>query len=125
MFRAPKYLSPVLSAFAVMAFMGCSSLKNPASTTIAVTNAAVESAVSAGGSQFAPVEMNAARTKLAQARKSFEAAEYQAAIETADQARADAKLAQGKANSAKARAAADAVEDDIQVLREEIKRNKP
>jgi hypothetical protein len=41
----------------------------------------------------------------------------------ADQSRADAKLAQGKANSAKARAAADALEDDIQILREEINRN--
>ena len=118
-------LSPALCGLAVVLTVGCSSLKNPATTDIAVTNAAVESAVVAGGSQYAPIEMNAARTKLAQARQAFDAMDYERAMVLADQSRADAKLAQGKANSAKARVAADALENDIQILRNEIKRNKP
>jgi hypothetical protein len=118
-------LPTVLCGLAVVLTVGCSSLKNPATTDIAVTNAAVESAVAAGGSQFAPVEMNAARTKLAQARQAFDASDYERAMGLSDQSRADAKLAQGKANSAKARAAADALEDGIQILRNEIKRDKP
>jgi hypothetical protein len=118
-------LPTVLCGLAVVLTVGCSSLKNPATTDIAVTNAAVESAVAAGGSQFAPVEMNAARTKLAQARQALDASDYERAMGMSDQSRADAKLAQGKANSAKARAAADALEDGIQILRNEIKRDKP
>ena len=121
----PKILHPIVIGIVVAMAVGCSSLKSPATTDIAVTNAAVESAVVAGGSQFAPVEMNAARLKLIQARQAFEAGNYQLAINLSDQSRADAKLAQGKANSAKARAAADALEDDLQTLRSEINRNKP
>jgi hypothetical protein len=97
----------------------------PATTDVAVTNAAVEGAVSAGGSEYAPVEMNAARNKLALARKAMESKDYALAISLSDESRADAKLAQAKANSAKARAAADALEQDIQILRNEIKRNNP
>jgi hypothetical protein len=44
------------------------------------------------------------------------------AVDLAGQAQADAKLAQGKADSAKAQAAADALQDDIRVLREELNR---
>jgi hypothetical protein len=38
------------------------------------------------------------------------------------QAQADAKLAQSKANSAKATAAADALNEDLRVLRQEVDR---
>lgn len=124
--RTPsKLLNFLVFGLALALTVGCSSLKNPATTDIAVTNAAVESAVGAGGSQYAPVEMNAARTKLAQARQAFDAKDYALAISLADQSRADAKLAQGKANSSKARAAADTLAEDIQILRNEIQRNKP
>ena len=119
-----KSMPPLLCGLVVVFTLGCSSLKTPATSDVAVTNAAVESAVMAGGSQFAPVEMNAARTKLALARAALDKKDYPLAISLADQSRADAKLAQGKANSAKARAAANALEDDIQILRDEIQRNQ-
>lgn len=115
----------VLMGLSLIAAAGCSSLETPATTNVAVTNAAVESAVAAGGSQFAPVEMNAARSKLALAREAFARKDYSLAINLADQARADAKLAQAKAQASKARAAANLLEDDIQILRNEIKRNTP
>jgi hypothetical protein len=119
-----KILLPVVCGLCVVLTVGCSSLKTPATSDVAVTNAAVESAVSAGGTQFAPIEMNAARSKLTLAREALARKDYKLAISLADQSKADAKLAQGKANSAKARAAADALEDDIQILRDEINRNK-
>ena len=120
-----KSMPPLLCGLGVVFAVGCSSLKTPATSDVAVTNAAVESAVVAGGSQFAPVEMNGARTKLALAREALAKKDYKLAISLADQSRADAKLAQGKANSAKARAAADALEEDIQILRDEINRKQP
>jgi hypothetical protein len=50
------------------------------------------------------------------------AKDYELAMDLTAQAQADAKLAQSKANSAKAQAAADALQDDIRVLREELER---
>ncbi|MBC3911321.1 DUF4398 domain-containing protein [Undibacterium sp. NL8W] len=102
--------------------LGCSSMKTPATAEVAVSKAAVDNAAVAGGTEFAPVEMNAAREKMAQANKAMQAKDYKLASELATQAQADAKLAQAKANSAKAEKAANALQDDIRVLREELER---
>lgn len=123
MTRDTKPWLAVLCSAALALTVGCSSLKTPATADVAVSNAAVESAASAGGAQFAPLEMNAAREKLALANQAMAAKNYQLAVDLASQAQADAKLAQGKANSAKAQATADALQDDIRVLREELNRN--
>ena len=120
-----KNSQPWLAALcgtAVVLALGCSSLKTPATADVAVSKAAVENAAGAGGAQFAPAEMTAAREKLALANKAMAAKDYKRAVDLANQAQADAKLAQGKANSAKAQAAADALQDDIRVLREELDR---
>ncbi len=120
-----KNLVPVMGGLAVALLAACSNLKTPATSDVAVSSAAVDGAVSAGGSEFAPVELNAARSKLALARQALSVKDYEQAIRFADASRADAKLAQAKANSAKAQAAANALDEDIQALRNEIKRNKP
>jgi carbamoylphosphate synthase large subunit len=113
----------IVATVALILSVGCSSMKTPATADVAVSKAAVQNAVDAGGGQFAPVEMNAAREKMALANKAMASKDYKLAAELANQAQVDAKLAQGKANSAKAQAAADALQDDIRVLREELDRN--
>ena len=112
-----------LSVAAAAITVGCSSLKTPATADVAVSKAAVDNAAGAGASELAPVEMNSAREKLARANKAMAAKDYPQARDLAAQAQADAKLAQGKANSAKAQTAADAVQDDIRVLRDELDRS--
>jgi hypothetical protein len=112
----------LLSAAALELAVGCSRLKTPATADVAVSNAAVANAAGAGGAQYAPLEMTAAREKLALANKAMLAKDYKLAIELASQAQADAKLAQSKASSVKAQAAADVLQDDIRVLREELDR---
>lgn len=113
----------VLSVAALVLTVGCSSLKTPATADVAVSNAAVANAAGADGAQYAPLEMTAAREKLALANQAMLAKDYKRAIELANQAQADAKLAQSKASSVKAQAAADVLQDDIRVLREELDRN--
>jgi hypothetical protein len=117
-----RSLTALLGVAAVLA-VGCSSLKTPATADVAVSTAAVENAAGAGGVEYAPAEMLAARDKMALANKAMAAKDYKLARDLAAQAQADAKLAQGKANSAKAQAAADALQDNIRVLREELDRN--
>jgi hypothetical protein len=113
----------ILCGAATILTLGCTSLKTPATADVAVSKAAVDNAAGAGGAQFAPVEMTAAREKLALANKAMVVKDYKLARDMASQAQVDAKLAQGKADSAKAQAAADALQDDIRVLREELERN--
>jgi arginase family enzyme len=103
--------------------LGCSSLKTPATADVAVSKAAVDNAADADGTQFAPAEMASARSNLNLANQAMAAKNYKLATELANKASADAKLAQGKANSAKAQAAADALQDSIRVLNQELLRN--
>jgi hypothetical protein len=123
MTRNTKQWFTVLGGAAMVLMVGCSSMKTPATADVAVSKAAVDNAAGAGGAQFAPAEMNSAREKLALANKAMVAKDYKLARDLSNQAQADAKLAQGKANSAKAQAAANAVQDNIRVLREELDRN--
>jgi hypothetical protein len=107
---------------ALLLAAGCTSLKTPATADVAVSKAAVADAASAGGADFAPVEMKSAREKIALANQALAAKDYKRASDLANEAQADAKLAQGKANSAKAQQAAQALQDDVRFLREELDR---
>jgi hypothetical protein len=121
-----KYMTrwPAILCGAVVALAtGCANTKAPATTEVALSKAALENAAGAGGAEFAPLEMNAAREKIALANKAMAAKDYPLANTLATQAQADAKLAQGKANSAKAQAASDALQEDLRVLREELDRS--
>lgn len=122
MTKNSKQMGVVLCVAAVVLIAGCSSLKTPATASVAVSKAAVENAAGAGATELAPVEMNSAREKMALANKAMVAKDYKLARDLANQAQADAKLAQSKANSAKAQTAADTLQDDIRVLREELDR---
>jgi hypothetical protein len=117
-----KQLLMILGGTSVMLLAACSSMKTPATADVAVSKAAVENASTAGGTEYAPAEMQSAREKLALANKAMAAKNYKEAAELANQAQADAKLAQSKANSAKAQANADALQSDIRAMREELDR---
>ena len=116
-----KILSP-LAVLMLVSLSACSTMKTPATADVAVSKAAVDNAVGAGGAEFAPVEMSAAREKMRLANAAMAAKDYPLAIELANQAQVDAKLAQSKANSAKAQAAANALQEDIRIMREEMNR---
>ena len=83
-------------------------MKAPATADVAVSKAAVDNAAGAGGTEFAPMEMSAAREKLVLANAAMKAKDYKLASDLANQAQVDAKLAQSKANSAKAQTPAKA-----------------
>ena len=107
---------------AVVLMTGCSSLKTPATAAVAVSRAAVANAASAGAADLAPDEMRSAREKMNLANQALKDRDYKTARDLADQAQADAKLAQSKANSAKATSAADEINENIRVMREELDR---
>ena len=115
----------ITSGFAIVAALSaCHSLKAPATADVAVSQAAIDNATRADGTEFAPVEMRSARDKLTLAKKALAAKDYKAASDYANQAQADAKLAQAKADSAKANAVSHTLQEDIRVLREELDRTR-
>jgi len=67
--------------------------------------------------------MQAARDKMTRANQALAEHDYRAATDWANQAAADAQLAQSKANSAKAVSAAEELQKSIQALREELARS--
>ena len=118
-------LAKVFCAAVVLTLAACaSSQKAPATADVAVSKNAVENAVSAGAADLAPAEINMAREKMMRANAALAAKDYALARDLATQAQADAKLAQSKANSTKATAAAAALDADLRVLREEVDRAK-
>lgn len=113
---------PLLTIVGALALAGCSSMKTPATAEVASSRTAVEAAASTGAPELAPAEMSAARDKMLRANQALAAKDYRTAQDLAQQAQADAKLAQSKASSAKATEAANKLQDDIRVLREELER---
>ena len=101
---------------------GCASTAPP-TEQMAVSKSAIANAVSAGGSEYAPVEMRLAQEKMDRASRAMAREDYEIARALAEEAQADARLAEKKADSAKARKAAVVMQDDIHALREEINRN--
>jgi hypothetical protein len=120
-------LIKVLCASMLLSLAACgTSQKAPATADVAVSKNAVENAVSAGAADLAPEEITSARAKMMRANQALAAKDYALARDLATQAQADAKLAQSKSNSTKATAAADALNADLRVLREEVDRaNRP
>ena len=118
-----RLLKSVAAAAGVLVLAACASeQKAPATADVAVSRNAVENAVSAGAAELAPAEITVARDKMIRANQALAAKDYKLARELAIQAQADAKLAQSKANSAKATAASNALNEDLRVLREEVDR---
>jgi hypothetical protein len=107
--------------FAAALIAGCASVAPP-TEQIAVSKAAIANALSAGGSEYAAVEMKAAQDKMDSANRAMSKEDYENARWLAEQAQADARLAEKKAQAAKARKAAGAMEDNLRVLREELDR---
>lgn len=106
---------------AVVLMAGCASTSAPTGQ-MAVSRAAVSNAMSAGGNQYAPVQFRSASEKMEAAERAMAAKDYELALQLAKQAEVDATLSAEMARSAKAQKAADALQEDIRVLRQEIER---
>ena len=108
-------------SFVAIVVAGCASVPPP-TEQMAVSKLAIANAVSAGGSEYAAVEMRSAQEKMDRANRAMAKEDYENARWLAEQAQADARLAEKKAESAKAQKAANVMQEDIRVLREEINR---
>ena len=96
---------------------GCAG--NPPTEQYAVTQPAVQPAVSAGRTESPAVEMKAAQDKFKQAEIAMHDKNYEKAKVLAEQAEWDARLAERKAQAGKAAKAVQDAKQGVQDLREE------
>ncbi|MBI6602222.1 MULTISPECIES: DUF4398 domain-containing protein [Pseudomonas] len=96
---------------------GCAG--NPPTEQYAVTQSAVNSAVSAGGTEYAAVEMKSAQDKLKEAEIAMHDKNYEKARTLAEQAEWDARVAERKAQAAKAEQAVKDSQKAVDELRKE------
>lgn len=101
--------------------VGCSSTPKP-EAELALSRQAVQSAVSAGGAEYAPVELKTAQDKLGNADAAMQAEEYAKARRLATEVTVDAKLAETTALAAKAQAALVEAQKGQRALQDEIGR---
>ncbi|MEQ7917846.1 DUF4398 domain-containing protein [Xanthomonas sp. WHRI 1810A] len=96
---------------------GCAG--NPPSEQYAVTQSAVNAAVTAGGTEYAAVEMKSAQDKFKQAELAMQEKKYDEARKYAEQAEWDARVAERKAQAAKAQKAVQDARQGVNELRED------
>ena len=106
---------------AALILIACASTPAP-TEQMALSRAAVSNATSAGGNEYAPIQLKSAIDKMDAAEHAMNAKDYVRARQLAEQAQVDAQLAEATARSAQAKKAADAVQDDSRILRQEIDR---
>ena len=112
-----------LAALAIgssLVLAGCAG--NPPTEQYAVTQSTVNSAVSAGGTEFAAVEMKSAQDKLKQAEIAMHDKKYDEAKMLSEQAEWDARVAERKAQAMKAEQAVKDSQKGVQELRQESQR---
>ncbi|WP_338921917.1 DUF4398 domain-containing protein [Pseudomonas silesiensis] len=116
--RSLKLAALAIGSTLVLA--GCAG--NPPTEQFAVTESAVNGAVSAGGTEFAAVEMKSAQDKLKQAEIAMHDKKYDEAKILAEQAEWDARVAERKAQAMKADQAVKDSQKGVQEMRQESQR---
>lgn len=112
---------PLLAAAVFAAIAGCASTPKP-TAEIETSKSAVASALSAGAAELAPFELQTAQDKADKAARAMANEDYQMARRLAEEAAADAKLAEAKAFAAKADNTLQESQEGMRALREEIGR---
>lgn len=98
---------------------GCASVAAPVEQ-VELTRDAVNRAVTADATQFAPVEMKSAQSKLYLVERALGEHDFTKARLLAEQAEADANLAERKARALKAEHQLEEAQQGIEVLKQEM-----
>lgn len=109
-----------LMATLVLGLAACASVPEPREQ-MAVSRAAVERASGPAAAE-APVELAAARDKITRANAAIAAKDFVLARQLAEQAEADATLAEARARATRSTTALNEVRESIRVLRLEMSR---
>jgi len=110
-----------VATMAALVLGGCATAPAP-TEQFAVSRAAMDDAISAGSTEYAPDEFRIAQQRLNAANEAFARREYRLARQLAEEAEVDARLAATKARSVKAQRAVAEVRESIRALKSELTR---
>ncbi|OUM28120.1 chromosome segregation ATPase [Pseudomonas sp. 1239] len=114
--RTTNYLA---ASSLLMVLAGCAGVPVP-TEQVELTRNAVSRAVTADATQYAPAEMKAAQDKLYAVERALGERNLVEARTLAEQAEADANLAERKARAAKAQQQLRSAQQGIEVLKQEM-----
>jgi hypothetical protein len=117
-----KKSANMMLLLAILGLTACAAKYPPPDSQISVATSSITQAESVGAFETAPVELRAAKDKLAQARQAMLQKDNLAAQRLAEEATVDANLAQAKARAFKSRKTAEEIKASIRTLQEEIDR---
>ncbi|MDY0745124.1 DUF4398 domain-containing protein [Paucibacter sp. R3-3] len=109
------------AALGAVLLAACASTPKP-DAELAISNAAVNSALSAGAADAAPDELRTARDKLDRARVQRDSGHNDIALALAREATVDARLAEQKALAARTRKSAEDLSQANRALADEVAR---
>lgn len=112
----------VIAALALLG--GCASTPEAPHQALARAEASIQNAEQSGARQYGTDELDAARQHLTQARAAVDREEMIAAERHAEKAAVDAELAAAMARNQKAQASVREINESIDILKEEIARNR-
>lgn len=116
-----RRLRIALPALFVLAVAACASAPPPA-TNLQAAEHAIANAERVDAASLAAVELGEARAKLSAAEKAVAAKQMVAALQFADEARADAELAAARTGAAKAKVVNAGITRSTATLEEEMQR---
>jgi hypothetical protein len=119
-------LGPLVAVLgAALALAACATDAPPPRAELAAAEVALRGAENADAVRYAPAPLTLAQDKYARANAAMEARRFVDARRLAEQALADAQLAEAQARSQIARESATELQESIRLLREEIDRQRP
>jgi hypothetical protein len=113
----------IFVAMGIMLMVGCAAKVVPVEN-ISSAEMAIKEAESSNAGVNAPLELKLATEKLSQAKAAMQKEEFEEGRRLADESLLDAKLAEAKSRSEKAKKATQELRDSIQTLRQEIERSE-
>lgn len=120
--------TPISTATAVVAGLtllaGCASTPDAPHQALARAEASIDNAEQSGARQYGTEELDAAREHLSQAKAAVDREEMIVAERYAERAALDAELAAAMARNQKAQTSVRELNESIEILREEIARNR-
>jgi hypothetical protein len=115
--------TPLLLACSILALAGCAGEAERPTAEVARANTLIEQAEKSGAQKYAAAELQQARDKLQQVEVAVKNGKEDEALHLAQQASADAELAQARAASGEAQRAAEEVERSTSTLQQEADRS--
>ncbi len=113
--EAKRPLNVLLVLSLLAAVSGCAG--NPPVSTVSGADMAINQAMSAKASEYAPIDLQRALDKAARAKQALSDKNYDRARRLAEQAQVDAQAAEARAKSAEAKRTAEEAQKTIETLR--------